>query len=125
MFITLIKNKIKESRFFDHIIVLGVNQKFAAALMVPDFEHLAAWCKIKNIPYTINKEMISEKAIKDRFKKEIDCFNKQFGATDKIIKFELIDHEWTIDSGEITDNLKLKRSYIQNMHKEQIDSLFA
>ncbi len=121
----LLENKIKESPFFDQIIVLGENQKFAAALIVPDFEHLAAWCKIKNIPYTTDKEMISEKAIKDRFKKEIDCFNKQFGATDKIKKFELIDHEWTIDSGEITANLKLKRSYIQKKHKEQIDSLFT
>jgi len=121
----LLENKIKESPFFDQIIVLGENQKFAAALIVPDFEHLAAWCKIKGITYTTNKNMIAEKAIKNRFKKEIDCFNKQFGATDKIKKFELIDHEWTIDSGEITANLKLKRGYIHKKHKTQIDSLFA
>ena len=121
----LLENKIKESPFFDQIIVLGENQKFAAALIVPDFEHLAAWCKIKGITYTTNKNMIAEKAIKNRFKKEIDCFNKQFGATDKIKKFELIDHEWAIDSGEITANLKLKRGYIQKKHKNQIDSLFA
>ena len=121
----LLENKIKESPFFDQIIVLGEHQKFAAALIVPDFEHLKSWCKIKDITYTSNKEMIAEKAVKDRFKKEIDCFNKQFGATEKIKKFELIDHEWTIDSGEITANLKLKRSYIQKKHKEQIDRLFA
>jgi len=121
----LLENKIKESPFFDQIIVLGENKKFAAALIVPDFEHLKSWCKIKNITYTTNKEMIAQKVIKNRFKKEIDCFNKQFGATDKIKKFKLIDHEWTIDSGEITANLKLKRSYIQEKHKEQIDTLFA
>ncbi len=121
----LLENKIKESPFFDQIIVLGENQKFAAALIVPDFEHLASWCRIKGIVYTTNKEMITDKLIKNRFKKEIDCFNKQFGAADKIKKFELIDHEWTIDSGEITANLKLKRSYIQKKHKAQIDSLFA
>ncbi len=121
----LIENKIKESPFFDQIIVLGENQKFAAALIVPDFEHLASWCKIKDIEYTTNEEMIASKVIKDRFKKEIDCFNKQFGDTEKIKKFELIDHEWTIDSGEITANLKLKRSLIMKKYNAKIDRLFG
>ncbi len=120
----LLENKIKESPFFDQIIVLGENQKFAAALIVPDFEHLKSWCKIKGIEYTTNPEMIASKVVKDRFKKEIDCFNKQFGDADKIKKFELIDHEWTIDSGEITANLKVKRRYIQKEYKKEIDKLF-
>ncbi len=68
--------------------------------------------------------MIASKAVKARFKKEIDCFNKQFGDTDKIKMFELIDHEWTIDSGEITANLKVKRRYIQKEYKKEIDKLF-
>jgi len=121
----LLENKIKESPFFDQIIVLGENQKFAAALIVPDFEHLQSWCKIKGVDYTTNQEMIVSKVVRDRFKKEIDCFNKQFGDTDKIKKFELIDHEWTIDTGEITANLKLKRSYIQKEYMGQIDKLFS
>ncbi len=121
----LLENKIKESPFIDQIIVLGENQKFAAALIVPDFEHLASWCRIKGINFTTNEEMISDKAIRDRYKKEIDCFNKQFGDTEKIKKFELIDHEWTIDSGEITANLKLKRSLIMDRYKDRIDKLFV
>ncbi|NQU34343.1 MAG: long-chain fatty acid--CoA ligase [Bacteroidetes bacterium] len=121
----LLENKIKESPFFDQIIVLGENQKFAASLIVPDFEHLASWCKIKGIEFTTNQEMITNKVVRDRFKREIDCFNKQFGDTDKIKKFDLIDHEWTIDSGEITANLKLKRSYIQKKYTKEIDSLFV
>ena len=120
----MLENKIKESPFFDQIIVLGENQKFAAAVIVPDFEHLKSWCTIKGINYTTNLEMIASKVVKDRFKKEIDCFNKQFGDTDKIKKFELIDHEWTIDSGEITANLKIKRRHIQKKYTEQIDRLF-
>ena len=121
----LLENKIKESPFFDQIIVLGENQKFPAALIVPDFEHLESWCMIKDINYTTNEEMIVGKVVKERFKKEIDCFNKQFGDTDKIKKFELVDHEWTIDSGEITANLKLKRSYIQKKYRDKIDKLFS
>ena len=121
----LLENKIKESPFFDQIMVVGENQKFAAALIVPDFEHLRNWCKIKEVPWTNATEMIAEKVIKDRFKREIDCFNKQFGDTEKIRKFELINHEWTIDSGEITANLKLKRSLIHKRYAESIERLFV
>lgn len=121
----LLENKIKESPFFDQIMVVGENQKFAAALIVPDFEHLRTWCKIKEVPWTNVSEMIQNKVIKDRFKREIDCFNKQFGDTEKIKKFELIDHEWTIDSGEITANLKLKRSLIHKRYEALIDKLFV
>jgi long-chain acyl-CoA synthetase len=120
----LIENKIKESPFIDQIMVIGENQKFAAALVVPDFEHLRIWCKIKNIPYSTNREMIKTKEFKDRIKKEIDCYNKQFGDTEKIKKFELIDHEWTIDSGEITANLKLKRASLQKKYAQLIEKIF-
>jgi len=120
----LIENKIKESPFIDQIMVIGENQKFAAALVVPDFEHLRLWCKIKNIPYSTNREMIKTKEFKDRIKKEIDCYNKQFGDTEKIKKFELIDHEWTIDSGEITANLKLKRASLQKKYAQLIEKIF-
>ena len=122
----LIENKIKESPFIDQIMVLGENQKFAAALVVPDFEHLGSWCRIKGInTFKSNAEMIANKVVRDRFKREIDQFNKHFGDTEKIKKFDLIDHEWTIDTGEITANLKLKRSHIQKKYEDKINKLFA
>lgn len=121
----LLENKIKESPFVDQIMVIGENQKFAAALIVPAFEHLKSWCKIKEIEYTINAEMIKDKLIINRYKREINCFNKDFGDTEKIKKFELIDHEWTIDSGEITPNLKLKRKSIQDKYDGLIKRIFG
>lgn len=120
----LLENKIKESPFIDQIMVIGENQKFAAALIVPDFDHMRSWCKIKGIPYSSNSEMITDKVFKDRIKKEIDCFNREFGDTEKIKKFELIDHEWTIDTGEITANLKLKRSLIYEKYASLIARIF-
>ena len=121
----LLENKIKESPFIDQIMVVGENQKFAAALLVPDFEHLQSWCKIKEINYTNNSEMIKNKDVKVRYKKEIDCFNKQFGDSEKIKKWALIDHEWTIDSGEITANLKVKRRHIHKKFEKVISGLFT
>ena len=120
----LLENKIKESPFIDQIMVIGENQKFAAALVVPDFEHMRTWCKIKSLPYTTNAEMIQNKEFRSRIKKELDCFNKQFGGTEQIKKFELIDHEWTVESGEITANLKLKRRTIHEKYKDMINAIY-
>jgi long-chain acyl-CoA synthetase len=120
----LLENKFKESAFIDGIIILGENQKYAAALVVPDFNHLRAWCEHKNIEYSSDREMIKNPVIIKRFRKEIDHFNKFFGSTEQIQNFELIDHEWSLETGELTANLKLKRSFILETYKEEVGRLF-
>lgn len=121
----LIENKFKESPFIDQIMVVGENQKFAAALIVPDFEYLKQWSKIHDINFESNKQIIKEIKFRERLKKEIAQYNKHFGNYEKIKKFELIDHEWSIETGEITANLKLKRRYIHNKYRDTINSLFG
>ena len=121
----LIENKFKESAFIDQIMVVGENQKFAAALVVPDFEFLKGWCKQKGCPFTSNGDIISHAEIIDRFKEEINSYNKLFGDTEKIKKFELLDHEWTIETGEITANLKLKRKFISEKYSDLINKMFG
>lgn len=121
----LIENKFKESAFIDQIMVVGENQKFAAALVVPDFEYLSGWCKQKDCPFTSNRDIILHPQIVDRFKKEISNYNKFFGDTEKIKKFELLDHEWTIETGEITANLKLKREFISQKYSNLINKMFG
>ncbi len=120
----LIENKFKESSFVDSIVVLGENQKFAAALIVPDFDYLKSWCAVKDIKYTSNKEMIELPRIKKRIQKEIDNYNKSFGKTEQIMKFELMDALWSIETGELTANMKLKRDFIFKKYKTQVDKLF-
>ena len=120
----LIENKFKESSFIDSIVVLGENQKFAAALIVPDFDYLKSWCAVKDIKYTSDKEMIELPRIKKRIQKEIDNYNTSFGKTEQIMKFELMDSLWSIETGELTANMKLKRDFIFNKYKTQVDKLF-
>lgn len=120
----LLENKFKESPFIDGIIILGENQKYAAALVVPDFAHLRSWCEHKGIEFSSDKEMIKDPVINARFRKEIDNYNKFFGSTEQIQNFELIDHEWSIETGELTANLKLKRSYILDKYRVEIERLF-
>ena len=111
--------------FIDNLIVLGENQKFAAALVVPDFAHLRSWCAIKEVPYTTDEEMIALPRIRQRLLKVIDQYNKTFGSTEHIKKVELMGTEWTMGSGELTPTLKLKRNFIMKKYQDKIDKLFV
>jgi len=120
----MIENKFKESEFIDTIVVLGENQKFAAAIIVPDFEHLKLWCKKNNVEFSTNHKMVALPEIVKLFQAEVNKFNKFFGAAEQIRKFELMDFEWTVETGELTTTLKLRRGFIMRKHKELIDKMF-
>jgi len=120
----MIENRFKESPFIDALMVVGENQKYAAAIIVPDFSHLRAWCEIKGVPYTNNREIVALERIRKRYHKEIHKFNKHLGATEQIKAFDILDTEWTVDSGELTATLKLRRTFINNKYKSNIEKLF-
>ena len=120
-----VENKLLESPFFSTIMVIGEGQKFAAALIVPNFEHLRSWCKIKGITYTTDAEMVKEKVIVDRMRKEVDKYNKSLGDYERVMKFELIAADWGIDTGEMTGTMKLKRSAIAEKYKDIIDKIYG
>ncbi len=120
----LVENMLKESVFIDALMVVGENQKYAAAIIAPDFNHLRSWCQIKGIAYTSNAEMVALERIKKRFQKEIHKYNKYLGATEQIKAFELLDTEWSVDSGELTATLKLRRTFLHDKYKATIDKLF-
>lgn len=120
----LIENKLKSSSFIDNAMVVGENQRFAAALVVPDYAHLKSWCKIKGIPYSTNEEMIQLPRIRKRFLKEIDGFNKELSSPEQIRKIELIDRLWSVEGGELTPTLKLKRNVVHQQYATLIDNIY-
>ena len=120
----LIEDVFKESMFIDQLIVVGENQKFAGALMIPDFIFLKSYCERKEIPFGSNKEVIENPVIKKRFQKEIDKYNKQFGDTEKIKSWDLLDAEWAVETGELTPTMKLKRPYISKKYADKVANLF-
>ena len=121
----LIENKFAESNWFNGMMVVGENQKFAAALIVPNFDQLKQWCKENGMAYTTNAEMVENKNVINRFREEVNAYNKFFGDYEQVKRFKLLDHEWTIESGELTPSLKIRRKVIAERYKDLIDSLFA
>ena len=121
----LIEAKFTESPLISMMMVVGENQKFAAALIVPNFENLKNWCEENHIAYTGNAEIIKDKKIIDRYRKEVDHYNKFFGDYEKVKRFELVGREWTIEEGEITPSLKLRRKIVAEHFQSMIDAMFA
>lgn len=121
---TIIETKFAEDVLIDNIMVVGENKQFAGALIVPNFADLRAWCAKKGIQYTTNEEMVKNKEVNEKFKKIVNEYNKFFGETEKVKKFMLIGHEWSIQTDELTPTLKLKRNKLLQKYSEQIEELF-
>lgn len=120
----LIENKFKESRFIEQIMVTGEGQKFPSALIVPSFDHLKSWCQIKGITYTTDAEMVNNPVIIERIQKEIDELNEHFAQWEKIKRFALMPRLWTIDAGELTPTLKVKRKVITTRCQNIIEGFY-
>ena len=118
------EEKFKESPFVLDMMVVGENQKFAGALIIPSFADLKAWCAEEKIPYTTNEEMIKNAEVLKRFAKEVNELNKGLGETEKIKKHVLLADEWSIGNGLLTPTLKVKRKIIIAKYKDIIDKMF-
>lgn len=119
-----LENKFKESKYIEQIIVIGENRRFPAALIVPSFEALLDWCKRKELSCTSREEMIKNTLVIDKFQREIDYYNKEFGHWEQVKKFALLPKEWSIDGGELTPKLSFKRKVILEKNKDLIEDIY-
>ena len=121
----VVEGKFSTSGFIEQIVVLGENQKFAAALIRPDFAFLKDWCKEHEIPFTTNEEMIKNEEVKKRYDREVKKLNEGLGEVEKVKKYVLLADEWTIANGILTPTLKVKRKVVMQRYNELIDKLFV
>lgn len=121
----LMENRFKESRFIEQIMVIGEGEKHPAALIVPNFEFLRDWCERKNITYSSDKEIIENPLVKDRVFMEIENANADFGHWERVKKIELLPEIWTIETGELTPKLSLRRKVIMEMYHDKIELLYC
>ena len=119
-----LENKLKESKVIEQTMVIGENKKFPAVLIVPNFNGLKDWCKIKHIDYTTNLEMIKHSKILAKFQRECDKYNKDFANYEKVKKFGLLSKEWTVETGELTPTMKGKRKVILKNNEELIETMY-
>ena len=121
---SLVENKMLESPFINSIMVVGEGQKFAAALIVPNFEQVRLWCKGQQLHFDNDIEMIQDKNVIGLFRKEVDALNKSLGDYERVMRFELLPADFSAEKGEVTSTMKLRRNVIAEHYKGQIEGLF-
>jgi long-chain acyl-CoA synthetase len=119
-----IENKLKESPYVEQVIVVGADKKFVSALIVPAFPMLRQWMRENNIAFVSNEDAIKNTGVQNLFKDLVDNFNKYFNHVEQIKKFELLSAEWSIDTGEMTPKMSLKRKVIMEKYKEAVDRIY-
>lgn len=117
-----IENKMRESRFIEQIMVVGEDKKFVAALIVPSVNNIQEWLKDNNILPA--GDVLKMPEVLNLFRTTIDDLNKNFNHVEQIKKFELLPHEWTIENGELTPTLKLKRKVILEKYNNEIKRIY-
>ncbi|MEC5147380.1 long-chain fatty acid--CoA ligase [Chitinophaga sp. 212800010-3] len=120
-----IENKFKESPYIEQIMVVGEDRKFTAALIVPSFSNLRSWAQKRGISAGSNEELLSNVEVQDLFKQAVDKYNQFFNHIEQIKKYVLLPHEWTVDAGELTPTLKVKRKVLLEKFKKEIDGIYA
>ena len=120
----LMENKFKESRFIEQIMVIGENQKHPAALLVPSFDFVQNWCKSNNISIQDNESICKNDKVISKIKEEVNLYNTNFSKWEQVKKIELINQEFTVESGELTPTLKFKRKIILEKYKDLIAKIY-
>lgn len=118
------ENKLKGSRFIEQVMVIGENEKFPAAFIVPAFPFLKGWCERHRITFTSNEDIVNNEEVRKRIMREVDDVNKDLAQYEKIKKIELLPREWTIEKGEMTPKLSLKRKIILAANKKAYDRIY-
>jgi long-chain acyl-CoA synthetase len=120
-----IENKLKESPFIEQVMLVGADKKFVSALIVPSFPNLRDWCRKNNVADARNEDLINNPKINELYKELVESFNKFFNHVEQVKKFELLANEWSVDTGEMTPKLSLKRKVIIEKYRDSIERIYA
>ena len=119
-----IEDLFKTSKWIDQLVMIGEQKAFMAALIVPDFEALEQFAKNADLRYTSPKELIGNEKVQDIYRQEIRSYSRELAPYEKIRDFRLIPHEFSVETGEITPTLKVKRRIVEDKYGYLIDDIF-
>lgn len=119
-----LENKIKESPYIEQIMVVGSNEKYVGALIVPSLHNVRSYFNRQGILLEDDMDIAENVEVKKLIRGEIDEYNKEFADHERVKRFELLAEEWSIDRGEMTPKLSLKRKVVTEKYKFLIDKIY-
>jgi long-chain acyl-CoA synthetase len=121
----MIENKLKTSNLIEQVMVIGANEKFASALISPNFPLLHDWCAEHKIHFQNNEELIKIPEVVEKIQKEVQIVNKTLGSHEQISRIRLVCEEWTPVSGELSPTLKLRRNVVAVKYQHLINDIYS
>ncbi len=119
-----IENKLKESPFIEQVMVVGPERKFVGALIIPSFPNLKDWARQNGMADSSNEDLLRNPKVIELYKDLVESFNKFFNHVEQIKKFELLPNEWSVDSGELTPKMSMRRKVITEKYKDAIERIY-
>ncbi len=120
----MIENILKESFLIEQAMVVGENEKFASALISPNFNYLHFYASKHKIHYRDNEELVRIPEVNKRMQEEVNLTNKRLGQTEQIKRFRMVCDEWSPQSGELSPTLKLKRKVIYEKYYDILREIY-
>ena len=120
-----IENKLKESMFVEQVMVVGSEKKFVGALIIPSFPNLKDWARQQGINETTNEGFIRNPKVISLYTDLVESFNKYFNHVEQIKKFELLPNEWSIETGEMTPKMSIKRKVVTEKFRDAIERIYS
>jgi long-chain acyl-CoA synthetase len=120
-----IENLLRESYFIENIMIVGDNEKFAGALISPDFNNLAYWTSKHRIVWKNKDELLKLPEVLNRYQREIDKYNEILGSAEQIKYFRLVNDEWSPVTGELSQTLKLRRHLIYKKYDSLLKEMYS
>ena len=119
-----LENKFKESHFIEQILIVGADKKFVSALIVPLFSALQTWCKEHEIDFISKESVVTNPKVIELFQQIVDKYNPFFNHVEQVKKFALLPIEWSIEGGEMTPKMSLKRKVILEKYNNEIAKIY-
>jgi long-chain acyl-CoA synthetase len=116
---------MKASQFIEQIMVFGEGEKHASALIVPAFEHIRTWAQNQGLNCSSNDDICSNKEVIEAISSDVKGYNENFGQTEQIKKFELVNCEWSVEGGELTPTMKPKRKPILAKYDHLVKKIYS
>ncbi|MEZ2346521.1 long-chain fatty acid--CoA ligase [Terriglobus sp. RCC_193] len=120
-----IENKLKVSSLIGFVALQGDKRKYVAAVVSPNFPALEEWAKEQGITAPDRKTLVHDAKVLERYQKEFDRVNQEASPWEKVKRFRLVSDEWTVDGGEVTPSLKLKRRVVAANYAKEIEAMYS
>ncbi len=119
-----IENSLKGHPLIEQVMIVGDGQKYAAAVIVPSFENLKDWCPRHGVTFTSNEQVIKEQKLLDEIDAAVARYNATTATWEQVKKTVLLPRLWSIESGELTPSMKVKRKIVTKNFEAEIAGLF-